>query len=218
MTREKLTANIVADLVELRDDRLALVATLVRDMVEADRACGTARRIDGEALAAAQRAREQGLVQAPTTDPSATVRGGVLAEISAERDRQIAKWGDGVPGGGFSPKPGLAELIRRDGAQQAHDEAAGAGRCTMRLVLEEEVAEVFAEQPGSPEQRAELVQVAAVAVKWIEAIDVARAEKVELTEDEKREAHQFGRLTGIGFGAAKQALEETKARQGASRA
>lgn len=174
MTREKLTANITADLVELRDDRLALVATLVRNMVEADRACGTARRIDGEALAAAQRAREQGLVQAPTTDPGAIVRGGVLAEISAERDRQIAKWGDSGPRGGFASRPTLADFEQREAAKERCERAVSRGECTLRDVLEEEVAEVFAEGPGLPEQRAELVQVAAVAVKWIEAIDRTR--------------------------------------------
>jgi hypothetical protein len=45
------------------------------------------------------------------------------------------------------------------------------GDVTYRLVLEEERAEVLAEIGGSQLQRAELIQEAAVCVRWIEAID-----------------------------------------------
>jgi hypothetical protein len=109
--------------------------------------------------------------------PAFPSRGGVLAEVSEERDRQIAKWGDGVPSGGLSPAPGLDELFARDRAQRSCMTLASRGLCTMRLVLEEEVAEVFAEEPGSRAQRVELVQVAAVCVKWIEAIDAQPADE-----------------------------------------
>lgn len=58
MTREKLTAGIVHDLVELPNEALVLLRGLVAEMVAAERQRGTARRIDGPALAEEQRARE----------------------------------------------------------------------------------------------------------------------------------------------------------------
>jgi hypothetical protein len=55
-------------------------------------------------------------------------------------------------------------------AKAMTDAAAEAGVVTWRDILHEEVCEAFAET--DPEAlRAELVQVAAVAVKWVEAID-----------------------------------------------
>lgn len=94
-----------------------------------------------------------------------------LREIGAERDRQIEKWGDGAPSGGFGGPVLMADLVQVEAAKRRCEAAMKAGTCTMRDVLEEEVAEVFAENPGSARQRAELVQVAAVCVKWIELID-----------------------------------------------
>lgn len=94
-----------------------------------------------------------------------------LREIGAERDRQIVKWGDGAPSGGFGGPVLMADLVEVEAAKRRCELAMKAGNCTMRDVLEEEVAEALAEQPGSARQRAELVQVAAVCVKWIELID-----------------------------------------------
>jgi hypothetical protein len=55
-------------------------------------------------------------------------------------------------------------------ARQETDQMAGEGVCTWRDILLEEVAEAFAEDdPGR--LRAELIQVAAVATQWVEAID-----------------------------------------------
>lgn len=106
----------------------------------------------------------------------------VLCEVAAERERQDAKWGeqnhpDGT--GGFVVRAGRAvpdsvvEEVRRDravGAQRACDEAARDGRLTFRHILREEVEEAFAEHDLAA-LRKELVQVAAVAVSWVEAID-----------------------------------------------
>jgi hypothetical protein len=58
MNREKVTAGINSDLVELPDEGLVLVRGLVAQMVAAERRRGTARRIDGAGLAEAQRERE----------------------------------------------------------------------------------------------------------------------------------------------------------------
>lgn len=56
--REQLTAGIVYDLVELPDDALVILRGLVAEMVAAERVRGTARQLDGAALAEEQRARE----------------------------------------------------------------------------------------------------------------------------------------------------------------
>lgn len=77
-----------------------------------------------------------------------TLQNGVLLEIAAERERQDAKWG-GVPG-----------IERRDD----HTYAAVLGEEfgeTCKAWLERDVRQL----------RAELVQVAAVAVAWVEEID-----------------------------------------------
>jgi hypothetical protein len=89
----------------------------------------------------------------------------VLRHVAAERVLQDARWGeqnhpDGT--GGNAVTADLARLV----CQQS----AAAGQLTWRQVLDEEVQEAFAEaDPGR--LRVELVQVAAVAVAWIESID-----------------------------------------------
>jgi hypothetical protein len=110
----------------------------------------------------------------------------VLLEVGAERERQDAKWGeqnhpDGT--GAFSVREGGRVLpdeyvgaVRADRAREAKsacDRAAAEGRLTYLHILREEVAEAAAEHDPAL-LRAELVQVAAVAVKWIEAIDRRR--------------------------------------------
>jgi hypothetical protein len=92
----------------------------------------------------------------------------VLADVAAERQAQDDKWGsnrdfpDGT-GGSFA-----ASL--RDTAQRLTDRMAQEGTTTWKHILREEFLEAMAEE--DPEQlREELVQVAAVAVAWIEAID-----------------------------------------------
>lgn len=94
----------------------------------------------------------------------------VLAEVSAERDRQDAKWGvtaqDSVADGtgpdygleatehSWRPYSGWADMIR-----ESVDRRAEIGQSEWSLVLLEEVFEALAE-PGEVELRAELVQVA----------------------------------------------------------
>lgn len=107
----------------------------------------------------------------------------VLAEVAAERQRQDAKWGeqnhpDGtgvswpemvIPAFGWSstlqPAHQAAHLARKTCQRAAKD-----GRCTWLAIALEEVAEAFAETDPA-RLRAELIQVAAVAVAWVEAID-----------------------------------------------
>lgn len=92
----------------------------------------------------------------------------VLASVIAERGRQDAKWGEPVDhpdGTGGSVAIGAAL-----DAQNNTDRAAAEGRVTWRHILREEVAEAFAET-DPVKLRAELVQVAAVAVKWVRMLD-----------------------------------------------
>jgi hypothetical protein len=94
----------------------------------------------------------------------------VLEEIAVERGRQDKKFPDQhLPDGTGSPMfKRIADRSRRE-----CDKAAAEGRCTWRDIAQEEVFESFAERPG-PKLRAELVQAAAVLVRWIEDIDSRR--------------------------------------------
>jgi hypothetical protein len=91
----------------------------------------------------------------------------VLGEIAAERARQDEKWGEQNHPDGTGDYP---EIIDADVARMACEGAAEGGYLDWLHILREEVAEAFAE--SAPDKlRAELVQVAAVAVAWVEAID-----------------------------------------------
>lgn len=72
---------------------------------------------------------------------------------------------------------GTDNLIWREVADLARERcqnAAAEGSLTFQMILEEEVAEAFAE-PEPVKLREELLQVAAVCVQWVHAIDL-RAE------------------------------------------
>jgi hypothetical protein len=92
---------------------------------------------------------------------------GVLAEVKAERERQDAKWGE------QNHNDGTGNKSQQEHAEQARrwcQAAFGSGYGTWSDVLAEEVAEVNAERDPA-RLRAELIQVAAVAVAWVAAID-----------------------------------------------
>jgi hypothetical protein len=93
----------------------------------------------------------------------------VLYEIHAERDRQDAKWGEQNHRDGTATFPG-ADRRAADEARRECETLANLGACTWRAILTEEVAEAFAERDPA-KLRAELIQVAAVAVSWVQAID-----------------------------------------------
>lgn len=98
----------------------------------------------------------------------------VLGEVLAELARQVQVWGvQNHPDGTGSPgKQREADRLRAD-----CDQALETGSVTWSHILAEEVAEAFAE--ADPERiRAELIQVAGVAVQWIEAIDRRRHTEV----------------------------------------
>lgn len=112
----------------------------------------------------------------------------IYAEVRAERERQRAKHGDQthLPNGTGPDRWHQMDqyYLRRHGIRnddlalwaKARTDAAshsqGDGTVTFEHILTEEWAEAIAED--EPEAlRAELMQVAAVAVQWIEALDLA---------------------------------------------
>ncbi|HET6916630.1 MAG TPA: hypothetical protein VFH56_11125 [Acidimicrobiales bacterium] len=103
----------------------------------------------------------------------------VLAEVSEERVRQDAKWGEQnhFDGTGHDPT-GFIQVrhhIDPDDARTDCEASFSRGRGSWRHILTEEFAEAMAEaDPGR--LRAELIQVAAVAVAWVEAIDRRKEE------------------------------------------
>ncbi|GAA3203018.1 NUDIX hydrolase [Nonomuraea helvata] len=91
----------------------------------------------------------------------------VLADVTAERAAQDARWGMQILPDGTGDEGTVAES---DQARRETEAAAAGGVLTWRHILTEEVMEAFAET--DPERlRAELIQVAAVAVKWTQALD-----------------------------------------------
>jgi hypothetical protein len=97
---------------------------------------------------------------------------GVLIEVGRERVRQDAKFGpvrDYRDGTGGADARAAAELLRHV-CQTAPDTPEGD---TWAKVLAEEVAEAIAEVDDDPLRR-ELVQVAAVAVAWVQDLDRRR--------------------------------------------
>lgn len=107
----------------------------------------------------------------------------VLRDVQDERTRQNEKWNeqnhtDGTGGEEWS----WAAILDLVEARSADNDAAAAaakretdakaqrGMVTWADILLEEVAEAFAENDPA-HLRAELVQVAAVATQWVEAID-----------------------------------------------
>ena len=101
---------------------------------------------------------------------------GSLAEVAAERARQDAKWGEQNHPDGTGPTnwwPGLFRRPMSDAAQIAKQQVnfdARTGRLTYAGVFLEEVFEALCEDDPA-RLRTELVQVAAVAVAWVEKID-----------------------------------------------
>lgn len=90
----------------------------------------------------------------------------VLCEVAAERERQDRKWGE------QNHPDGTAAVfaLDRDMWTELVEDNAAYGQSEWAPILMEEVAEALAEVDPAKLRR-ELVQVAAVAVSWIEAID-----------------------------------------------
>lgn len=100
----------------------------------------------------------------------------VLADVNAERDRQETKWGEqNHPDGTGGPLLVAAAIEARRRCESASSE----GRLTYGHILAEEAAEAFAESDKAA-LRKELVQVAAVAVAWVEKLDREAASGVTM--------------------------------------
>lgn len=109
-----------------------------------------------------------------------------LADVADERRRQDRKWGEQNHPDGTGARrtwafhalvaavlvegPNVTSRTLRDVMRAETDAAARSGRCTWAHILLEEVFEALAEDDPI-KVRDELVQVAAVATTWIEAID-----------------------------------------------
>lgn len=102
-------------------------------------------------------------------------------DVIAERWAQLKKWGEQRHPDGTGP-------IYRDLADKYRflcDDHFVRGRGTWLDILLEEVYEASAEEPDSPELRGELVQVAAVALAWVENIDSRAHDRAVLAQHEK---------------------------------
>ncbi|MGI5202248.1 hypothetical protein ACQEU6_11810 [Spirillospora sp. CA-108201] len=104
-----------------------------------------------------------------------------LADVAAEREAQDRRWGvqefpDGT-GPGFT--------ARAEEAKQTCATAWSRGELTWRHILTEEFHEALAE--SDPRNlRNELVQTAAVALKWVQSLDRRHGGTVHRTGDERR--------------------------------
>jgi type IV pilus biogenesis protein CpaD/CtpE len=92
----------------------------------------------------------------------------VEREIRDERDRQDAKWGEQNHPDGTGPDGNRQAMA--DMARELCQRLAAIGVVTFYHILLEEVYEAMAEEDPA-RLRAELIQVAAVAAQWVEAID-----------------------------------------------
>lgn len=130
--------------------------------------------------------------------PETTLR--VLLEVSNERRRQDAKWGEQNHPDGTGPETRPfartdVNLDLRTGGELAliftdrTNRLACEGTLTFEAILTEEYAEALAEDdPAS--LRAELVQVAAVAVAWVEKIDRDLARRLAGAQGARDPEHQ----------------------------
>lgn len=102
----------------------------------------------------------------------------VLVEVKGERLRQEAKWGEQNHPNGTGDiwefcsgqHTGWAKDAADDARRRCQEASTKPWGDTYALILNEEVAEAFAEDDPAL-VREELIQVAAVAVAWVEAID-----------------------------------------------
>ncbi|MDT0409916.1 MULTISPECIES: hypothetical protein [Streptomyces] len=159
-----MTSRLTPDLTPLHDLTKAIATTIAETPVRLGSPEGAA---DLAAAVAVRVAAYVGSVL-PTS-------GRVLGEIAAERAAQDARWGEQAhPDGTGLPIYQHSARRYRDHA----DRAAASGHLAWRDVLLEEIHEALAESDAA-RLRAELVQVAAVATAWIEAIDRRTAEAGE---------------------------------------
>lgn len=179
MTREAATARVAWIAVELTDDALESLRAFAEGL---DAKASNRRDLSSQGLATAQYDRDLGIVRerAPI-DPDAVAFGSITAEVLAEVARATTLHGRTFPGG-LGPSGSRVDQAASVAAKARCDAANRRGGASLRQVLEEEVAEVWAERAGSMLQRAELVQVAAVCLRGVATIDEQAARRVRLEE------------------------------------
>lgn len=107
--------------------------------------------------------------------------------IQREQDRQVAKWGV-VDHPSFSFHPGWERTERVAAAEdfkKSNAEAATEGRLTWEDIMAEEFAESLAETTSTEALKTELIQMAAVALSWVESIErqaAAEASQGKITD------------------------------------
>jgi hypothetical protein len=105
----------------------------------------------------------------------------IFAEIHDERRRQDARWGQQnhlsvhFKPRSLTPSPGQSMLPVESEIKDLNALRAKKGTVTWSDIITEEVVEAVCAD-NELERRAELVQVAAVAIAWIECIDRRSAE------------------------------------------
>ncbi len=99
-----------------------------------------------------------------------------LADVAEERLRQVGTWGVQTRPDGTSE----SYSVHADAAKLLTDQRAEAGTLTWADILSEEVLEAFSEEDHDA-LREELIQVAAVALSWVEDID-RKAEEARLIQ------------------------------------
>lgn len=96
-----------------------------------------------------------------------------LHEVEDQLLKQVDKWGiQNHPDGTGEPGDEDVALYHKEECEWAREH----GLLSWRHILMEEVAEAFAEAPGSEALRVELIQVAAVAVAWAERLNKRRSD------------------------------------------
>lgn len=162
----------------------------IRDTLHAIRSVApeTSDRIAEVLTAALSAARAEGLEEAAkVAEREMEARrktAAVLDEVRSERVRQDARWGEqnhpdfdpvllGRPGG-CAPERMAEEygVLSESQAKRFCEAAFSSGHGTYAHILTEEVAEVIGTCNGTKtDLRTELIQVAAVAVAWVEKLD-----------------------------------------------
>lgn len=112
--------------------------------------------------------------QKKPTAPTAAV----LQEVGAERGKQDRRWGKQDHADGVNPN----YMKKAEDMKSLAEEQNLQGNLTWNTILQEEVFEALS-CDAEDTLRAELIQVAAVAVAWVEAIDARLEEKRELEGD-----------------------------------
>jgi hypothetical protein len=96
-----------------------------------------------------------------------------LIDVGTERERQVERWGPQNHADGITGASALEHMREADFWRAKNDSRIATGTLTWDGILLEEIHEALAET--DPQRlRVELIQVAAVAVAWAEAIDRRR--------------------------------------------